>query len=103
MTDYPPPPAGYPAQPMPMGQPPSNNLVWGILVTIFCCLPLGIVSIVQAAQVNSKWAMGDYAGAQKAAEDAKKWAMWGAIAGVVGGIVYGVFIALGAAAGISTY
>ncbi|WP_010343070.1 CD225/dispanin family protein, partial [Xanthomonas sacchari] len=24
----------------------SNNLVWAILTTLFCCLPLGIVSIV---------------------------------------------------------
>ena len=36
------------------GPPPyvPNHLVWAILVTIFCCLPFGIVSIVYAAQVN---------------------------------------------------
>jgi hypothetical protein len=26
-----------------------NHLVWAILATLFCCLPLGIVSIVYAA------------------------------------------------------
>ena len=31
-----------------------NYLVQAILVTIFCCLPFGIVSIVYAAQVNGK-------------------------------------------------
>ena len=35
-----------------------NYLVQAILVTIFCCLPLGIVSIVYAAQVNGKAAAG---------------------------------------------
>ena len=27
-------------------QPPPNYLVWAILSTLFCCLPLGIASIV---------------------------------------------------------
>ena len=40
-----------------------NHLVWAILSTLFCCLPLGIVSIVFAAQVNGKLAAGDVAGA----------------------------------------
>ena len=35
-----------------------NHLVWAILSTLFCCLPLGIVSIVFAAQVNGKLAAG---------------------------------------------
>jgi hypothetical protein len=60
--------------------PPQNNLVWGILTTIFCCLPLGIVSIVFAAKVNGQWAMGDYAGAQDSANKAKQYALWGVAA-----------------------
>ena len=47
----------------PYGAPspaPDNNLVWAILSTLFCCLPLGIVSIVKAASVNSLWAQGQY-------------------------------------------
>ena len=31
-----------------------NYLVQSILVTLFCCLPFGIVAIVYAAQVNGK-------------------------------------------------
>lgn len=53
--------------------PPKNWLVEAILVTIFCCQIIGIVAIVFAAQVNSKFAAGDYAGAQSASKDAGKW------------------------------
>jgi hypothetical protein len=62
---------------------PKNYLVESILVTICCCLPLGIVSIVFASQVNSKFTSGDYEGAQKASKDAKNWMTWGLIAGIV--------------------
>lgn len=36
-----------------------NYLVQAILVTLCCCLPFGIVSIVYAAQVNTKVKAGD--------------------------------------------
>lgn len=54
--------------------PPPNYLVWAILTTILCCLPFGIVSIVYAAQVNSKWTAGDYEGAKLSSKNAKIWA-----------------------------
>lgn len=69
-----------------------NHLVWAILATLFCCLPGGIVSIVYAAQVNSKIAAGDIAGARDSSDKAKKWAMWSAIAGVVGLVLYFVLV-----------
>jgi hypothetical protein len=39
--------------------------------TFCCCLPLSIASIVFAAQVDSKWAGGDHAGALSSANNAK--------------------------------
>lgn len=67
------------AQPQWESAPPSNYLLWAILSTLFCCLPLGIVSIIKSTSVNSKWQAGDYAGARKASEQAKKWAIISAI------------------------
>lgn len=52
-------------------------LVQSILVTLFCCLPFGIVSIVYAAQVSSKLAGGDYEGAMKSSKNAKLWSWLG--------------------------
>ena len=40
---------GQPSQPK-----PDSNLVWGILATILCCLPLGIVSIVKAIVLTAR-------------------------------------------------
>jgi hypothetical protein len=48
-----------------------NYLIPAILSTIFCCLPLGVVSIIFATQVNSKVATGDIAGATEASRKAK--------------------------------
>ncbi|WP_319454480.1 MULTISPECIES: CD225/dispanin family protein [unclassified Mycobacterium] len=112
MTEYPPPPPGNyppppppgafppPGGPVPGGAPPDNNLVWGIVVTVLCCLPLGIVSIVKATQVSGLWASGQHAEAQKAADDAKKFAIWGAIAGVV---VIALYLIFSLVVGVSTF
>ncbi len=68
-----------------------NNLVWAILSTLLCCLPVGIVSIVYAAQVNGKLAAGDVAGAQESSDKAKKWAIWSAIAWLIMVVLYVLF------------
>ena len=56
-----------------------------------CCLPAGIYAIVRANDVNSLHAMGKYAEAQKAANDAKKWSLIGMAASAVIGVLYGIF------------
>jgi predicted secreted protein len=71
--------------------PPDNKLVWSILVTIFCCLPFGIVAIIKSAEVNSKWAAGDQAGARQSAADAGKWIKWSVIVGVIAAVVSTIF------------
>ena len=63
--------------------PPPNYLWQSIVVTLCCCLPLGVVAIIFAAQVNSKWAQGDVAGAQEASRKAKMFVMIGAAVGLV--------------------
>ena len=87
-----------PGQPVPsQGQtpvegqaPPKTWLLESILVTLLCCLPFGIVGIVNASKVESRFYAGDYDGAFKASEEAKKWTTIGFWFGIVGGIIYGI-------------
>ena len=58
------PPVAYPAK-------VPNYMVQAVLVTLFCCLPLGIWGIVRAASVNTKLAANDYAGALEASKNTK--------------------------------
>jgi len=62
--------------------PPKNYLVESILVTLFCCLPFGIVGIIKASSVNTKFAAGDLAGAKIDSDEAKKWTKIGFFVGL---------------------
>jgi hypothetical protein len=64
----PPPVATSPARPA-----ISSYLAPAILSTICCCLPLGIVAIIFAAQVNTKLQAGDIPGAMDASRKARMW------------------------------
>jgi hypothetical protein len=76
----------------------GNNLVWAILVTLFCCLPTGIVAIVYAAQVDGKAAANDIAGAREAARLAATWC-WVSfglgmvfVVGYIGLVIFGAML-----------
>ena len=88
-----PPPPGWQGQ-----REPDNYLVWAILSTVMCCLPLGIVSLVYSTKVSGLWAQGRYAEAQTAADNAKKWAIISAIvaavAAAIGVVLWFVFFAV---------
>jgi hypothetical protein len=101
-----PPPPGYAPPPYPpQGFSPAgaasipNHLVAAILTTLFCCMPFGIVSIVYAAQVNTKIAAGDYAGAMQASQSAKTWSWVSFGLGLAFGILYVIGSVVAAAAG----
>ena len=78
---------------------PDNNLVWAIVSTVLCCLPLGIVSIISATKVDNLWATGQYEAAIKEAKKAKDWAIYGAIAGGVVVIIYLIAVGLAGSGG----
>ncbi len=81
----------------PAGSPPDNNLVWAIICTVACCLPLGIIAIIKSTKVKELWLQGDHAGAQKAADDAKKFSLWGIGVGVVFLVIYFILVGIGVA------
>lgn len=78
------------------GPRPKNWLVESILITVLCCVPLGIGGIVNALKVDRLAAEGDLAGARDASARAKLFV----VIGVVLGIVFSVFYVLAKAAEI---
>jgi len=80
---------------------PQNiqNYLWqSIVVTVLCCLPLGIPAIVYATKVNNALMQGDTDAARKASESAKMWCIISLVCGIVGGLAYAVIMAIAAAA-----
>ena len=61
-------------------------IIFSILVTLCCCLPLGIVSIVYASKINSLQKAGDYEGAKAAAKKAKIFMIVGAVGGLIASV-----------------
>lgn len=84
--------------------PPSvpNYLVGAILSTACCCLPLGIVSIVYAAQVNTKLQVGDVNGAVESSAKAKNWMIASILSGLLISGIYFAFMVLGIASGAAS-
>ena len=80
--------APYNNAPMPR---PDSNLVWAILCTVLCCLPLGVVSIIYASKVDGCYATGRYAEAVDNSQKALKWAKIGAIISAIFWILYIIF------------
>jgi Interferon-induced transmembrane protein/zinc-ribbon domain len=76
--------------------PPANNLAFAIVVTVLCCLPLGIPAIVYAAQVNTKAQAGDIAGAMESARRSRMWSWWSLGTGLVAFVLYGILAVLAA-------
>jgi len=68
-------------------------------VTLLCCLPLGVVSIIFAAQVDGKVSSGDIAGAQDASKKADMFANIALIGGLVWIVICVAFGILGGLAG----
>ena len=96
---------GQAQQAQPQSQPavpPKSWLVESILVTLFCCLPFGIVGIIKASETNSALSRGDYAAAELASKDAGKWTKIGFWVGLGVGIIYFLIYAVAFASALIT-
>ncbi len=72
---------------------PKTWLFESILVTLFCCLPLGIGGIIYASRVQALWSGMRYAEALDASNRAKQWTKWGLLLAVIAWLIY-VLVAL---------
>lgn len=69
--------------------PPKSYLLESVLVAVFCSVIFGVIAIVYALKVDDCFYVGDYLGAQRASNEARKYMKIGLIVGIV---VRGVFI-----------
>lgn len=83
-----------PMRAMPMARPAGQmgswtpvNMVWPIVATLCCCVPLGIVAIIFTAKANSAGSMGNYAEAEKSAKIAKTCLVLSVVIGLVGTLI----------------
>ena len=89
----------YPSPPM-IGVPIPNYLWQSIVVTLFCCLPFGIVAIVYAAKVDGLRAAGDVAGASSASASAKTWCWVSFVSALVPALLWLLFVIFFGAIGV---
>jgi hypothetical protein len=70
---------------------PKSYLAESILVTLFCCMPFGIVAIINANDVSSAFMSGNYNLAVEKSNNAKKWIKWALICWVIYIICIAIF------------
>lgn len=62
---------------------PPNYLVWTVLVTVMCCVPLGVISLIYSSQVKTKYNAGDIEGAKKASSKTELWLILAFVLGLI--------------------
>ena len=93
----PPPSSGAPAS--------VPNFLVPAIISLFCCLPLGVVAVIFAAQVNGKVATGDTAGALDSSKKAKMFSYISiglGLAGILCYVLIWVILGVGMVAGTSS-
>lgn len=68
-----------------------SHLALGIITTLLCCMPLGVVSIVYAAQVSSLVSAGKIEQARAASRSAKNWGVAALLVGLGVALLYVLF------------
>jgi hypothetical protein len=74
-------PQDYPDPQSPL-EIPNNYMVWAILSTILCCLPLGAIAIYYSSRVTQNVLQGDYKAAYGSADTALTLSVISAIVGL---------------------
>ncbi|MGA0559054.1 CD225/dispanin family protein [Larkinella sp. VNQ87] len=92
-----------PNQPLGSSMPkPKTWLVESILVTLFCCLPFGIAGIINASNVDTRYSNGDFAGAQRASEEAGKWTKIGFFVSIGLFVLWLALVFIGVLSGVTS-
>ncbi|MCH5219200.1 MAG: CD225/dispanin family protein [Muribaculaceae bacterium] len=69
--------------PSSLADKPRTYLGWAMVVTILCNIIAGIIALIYATKVNTKYRRGDTASAQRCSESAQWWIAIGICAGLI--------------------
>lgn len=69
--------SSLPPEPPIINTLPKTWLVESILITCICCLPFGIMGIVNATKIETLYSNGQYEQALYRSSQARKWVLWG--------------------------
>ena len=86
--------SNLPPEPPTLNVMPKTWLVESILVTCFCCLPFGIIGIVNATKIEGEYNAGNYQQALQYSRQAKKWTLVGFFIALVFFIIYLLVLAI---------
>lgn len=75
---------------------PKTYLAEAIIVTLMCCMPLGIVAIIHASGVTGAYYRGNYAEAYRKSQQAGRLVKLGFVLGVVYVMLLSVLIIISA-------
>ncbi|XP_071500837.1 proline-rich transmembrane protein 1-like [Diadema antillarum] len=64
-------------------RPPPDYTVFAVLVTVFFCLPFGIIGVIRASNARQRYMLGDFEGAERDAKSARSWSLIGLMSGCV--------------------
>lgn len=67
---------------------PKTWLVESILATLFCCLPFGIIGIINATKVDTLYLNGNYEEAVLRSNNARKWTLWALFSAIIFWFLY---------------
>lgn len=65
----------------------KTHLVGSILVTLFCCMPLGVIAIINASRVSGLIAANRLNEAYETSQKAATWMWWGFGLGIVAQLI----------------
>lgn len=74
---------------------PKKWVIESVLVTIFCCMPMGIVALIYALRAEDKWNGGLYDEALSASRSAGTWVKVSIFAVILYPIIYLLLIMMG--------
>ena len=76
---------------MPRAPRPKNHLVMAVLVTVFCCLPFGVVALIYSSKVDDLWYRGLYEEAWENSSKAERWITISFFTPIIATVLYILF------------